>query len=490
MGGMNLGYWPKELLPNLETSTGIDFGGGVYTPNNEASPPMGNGHFPQEGIGKACYFMEAQFIGEDQKPFTPGPDWPAHSAQNADDKYYQILGENPVSGVWDVAYGGPGRNIPLTEEEDLELEKELQSLNKPPIKTLKSFTGDLFDCIEMYKQPAFDHPALKNHKLQIRPSFQTKNNVTMDENFKSLLLDPGFNDTCPPGTVIIRRTRKEELIMAKELPKYFRNYDSKYHVLDSSGKNYFAIMQSSIYRLAPHRFHGFQSKLTTWALPNVGPDQASANQIWMYGDIDVPHESQNVIQTGWHVLPRLYNDTFTRFFTFFTIDGYKTGCMNLNCKGFIQVSATHGPGFAFTGTDLSTYKGKQAYFDFQILKDPKSGNWWLAMGGINLGYWPKELLPRFDKSSAVDLGGSVYTPNNKASPPMGNGHFPQEGIGRACYFMRAQFIGTDQKPFTPGLDWAYPAKNADDKYYQISGDPRYRGDWDIAYGGPGGLVPG
>ncbi|XP_074580976.1 protein neprosin-like [Curcuma longa] len=271
-----------------------------------------------------------------------------------------------------------GRNIPLTEEEDLELEKELQSLNKPPVKTLKSFTGDLFDCIDMYKQPAFDHPALKNHKLQIRPSFERKNNVTMDENFKSLLLDPGFNDTCPPGTVIIRRTRKEDLMMAKELPKYFRNYGSRYHVLDSAGQNYYAIVQSQ-----KSRFHGFQAKITTWALPNVGPNQGSANQVWMYGDMDGPDGSLNVIQTGWHVLPRLYNDTFTRFFTYFTIDDYKTGCMNLNCKGFIQVSATHGPGFSFAGTDLSTYGGTQAYFDLiSNTKDPVyRGFWNVAYGG-------------------------------------------------------------------------------------------------------------
>ncbi|XP_042401462.1 uncharacterized protein LOC121991537 [Zingiber officinale] len=331
-------------------------------------------------------------------------------------------------------------NIPLTEEEDLELEKELQSLNKPPVKTLKSFTGDLFDCIEMYKQPAFDHPALKDHKLQMRPSFQTENNVTMDEKLE-LLLDPGFNDTCPPGTVIIRRTRKEDLIMAKELPKYFRNYGSRYRVLNSSGQNYYAIVRSQ-----KGRFHGFQSKLTTWALPNVGRDQASANQVWIYGDMDDPHV--NVIQTGWHVLPKLYNDAFTRFFTFFTINGY------------------------------------------QILKDRDPGNWWLKMGGMNLGYWPKELLPNLEKAKGIDFGGGVFTHNNEASPPMGNGHFPQEGIGKACYFKQAQYMGEDQRPFLPTPEWpAHSAKNADDKYYQILGDNPVRGSWDVSYGGPGRSIP-
>lgn len=68
----------------------------------------------------------------------------------------------------------------------------------------------------------------------------------MDENFKSLL-DPGFNDTCPPGTVLIRRTRKEDLIISKELTKYFRNYGSGYRVRDDSlGQNYVSSKNSQI----------------------------------------------------------------------------------------------------------------------------------------------------------------------------------------------------------------------------------------------------
>ncbi|XP_042405101.1 uncharacterized protein LOC121995423 [Zingiber officinale] len=375
-------------------------------------------------------------------------------------------------------------NIPLTVEEDLELENELQSLNKPPVKVLKSFTGDLFDCIQIYKQPAFDHPAMKNHKLQIRPSFQTKNDVNMDEKFKPVL-DPGFNDTCPLGTVLIRRTRKEDLIIAKELPKYFRNYGSRYHVLDSSEQNYYAIAESQT-----GRYHGFESKITTWALPNVGPNQVSQNQVWMIGDVDADYDEQTVIQTGWHVYPQLYKDTSSRFFTFSTTDGYQTGCMNLNCKGFVQVSATHAPGYAFKGDNLSTYGGLQAYFDFRIQKDPQTGNWWLAMDRVNLGYWPKELFPNLDVSKLIQFGGQVRTPNDVPSPPMGNGHFPQEGYDKASFFLFSRFIGEDNQAYTPGKGSASLITNADAKYYQVVGDPPSRGDWDVAYGGPGGLVAG
>lgn len=27
--------------------------------------------------------------------------------------------------------------------------------------------GDIYDCVDIYKQPAFDHPWLKDHKIQV-----------------------------------------------------------------------------------------------------------------------------------------------------------------------------------------------------------------------------------------------------------------------------------------------------------------------------------
>ncbi|KAI3958131.1 hypothetical protein MKW98_020773 [Papaver atlanticum] len=82
--------------------------------------------------------------------------------------------------------------IYLWKEEDLELERQLNILNKPPIKTIYSSWVDIYDCIDFYKQPAFDHPLLKNHKSHKLQK-------------------------CPQGTVPVRRTRKEDLIRAKHL---------------------------------------------------------------------------------------------------------------------------------------------------------------------------------------------------------------------------------------------------------------------------------
>lgn len=32
---------------------------------------------------------------------------------------------------------------------------------------LQSEDGDIIDCVDIYKQLAFDHPALKNHTIQV-----------------------------------------------------------------------------------------------------------------------------------------------------------------------------------------------------------------------------------------------------------------------------------------------------------------------------------
>ncbi|KAG5554163.1 hypothetical protein RHGRI_011885 [Rhododendron griersonianum] len=40
---------------------------------------------------------------------------------------------------------------------------QLKLLNKPAVKTIHTEYGDIIDCVDFYKQPAFDHPLLKNH---------------------------------------------------------------------------------------------------------------------------------------------------------------------------------------------------------------------------------------------------------------------------------------------------------------------------------------
>ncbi|KAK1285472.1 hypothetical protein QJS10_CPB20g00478 [Acorus calamus] len=40
-------------------------------------------------------------------------------------------------------------------------------INKPAIKTIESVDGEIIDCVDILKQPAFDHPLLRNHTIQV-----------------------------------------------------------------------------------------------------------------------------------------------------------------------------------------------------------------------------------------------------------------------------------------------------------------------------------
>ncbi|RWV97525.1 hypothetical protein GW17_00039683 [Ensete ventricosum] len=67
--------------------------------------------------------------------------------------------------VWSHAAEDKTRD--LSAEEDRELERELKTLNKPFVKSFQDKYGITYDCVDIYKQPAFDHPLLKNHTLQV-----------------------------------------------------------------------------------------------------------------------------------------------------------------------------------------------------------------------------------------------------------------------------------------------------------------------------------
>ncbi|KAK7853109.1 hypothetical protein CFP56_036865 [Quercus suber] len=59
-----------------------------------------------------------------------------------------------------------------------EINRKLKLLKKPTIKN-----GDIIDCVDIYKQPAFDHPALKNHKIEFCLKFGTKVEAVQREPF-------------------------------------------------------------------------------------------------------------------------------------------------------------------------------------------------------------------------------------------------------------------------------------------------------------------
>ncbi|GKC42624.1 hypothetical protein Tco_1060346 [Tanacetum coccineum] len=57
--------------------------------------------------------------------------------------------------------------------------------------------------------------------------------------------------------------------------------------------------------------------------------------------------SKGTVKFGWHVIPSMHKDNAPRLFNYWTPDGYNSGCYNLLCLGFVQISNKVGPRAAF-----------------------------------------------------------------------------------------------------------------------------------------------
>ncbi|XP_050254934.1 uncharacterized protein LOC126700789 [Quercus robur] len=95
-----------------------------------------------------------------------------------------------------------------------EVDRKLMVLNKPAIKSIKSEDGDIIDCVDIYKQPAFDHPALRNHIIQMKPNnsfpFDTTISVKNESSLQVLSQTWHKSGSCPKGTIPIRRISRQE----------------------------------------------------------------------------------------------------------------------------------------------------------------------------------------------------------------------------------------------------------------------------------------
>ncbi|ESQ32128.1 hypothetical protein EUTSA_v10005458mg, partial [Eutrema salsugineum] len=332
-----------------------------------------------------------------------------------------------------------------------EIDMMLNTLNKPALKTIKSEDGDIIDCVDIYKQPAFDHPALANHKIQMKPSVEfgsKKSNIPKSGSSKPVTYQIwSKSGRCPVGTIPIRRVSREDISRASSPSRFGRKTPHIYKFLDQAHQHEANINltaekphnprpqdRSEAFLLAVgSNFLGAQSKINVWNPQGVQKNDYSSAQIWLLAGLP---EISETIEAGWVVNPGVFGDNRTRLFTYWTTDAYhKTGCMNLLCSGFVQTSTQIALGA--TLKHISSRLFKQYHITLSIFLDPK-GNWWLSTPHFVLGYWPGTLFKHLrQNATAVQWGGEVYSPNVRKKPhtktPMGSGEWPYNLYTRACY---------------------------------------------------------
>ncbi|KZV40667.1 hypothetical protein F511_12134 [Dorcoceras hygrometricum] len=331
----------------------------------------------------------------------------------------------------------------------LEVTKHLNRLNKPPTKSIESPDGDIIDCVLLSQQPAFDHPFLKDHKLQMRPAYspegvfsETKTAGRSEE----IIQMWHMNGRCPQGTIPIRRNREEDVLRASSVKRYGKKKHRSIprprpaapepDLINQNGH------QHAIAYVEGDRYYGAKATINVWGPRIQQPNEFSLSQLWILGGSFAA--DLNSIEAGWQVSPDLYGDNNTRLFTYWTSDAYQaTGCYNLLCSGFIQINSEIAMGASISPT--SSYLNNQYDISILVWKDPKEGNWWMQFGnGYVLGYWPAFLFSYLsDSASMIEWGGEVV--NSEAdgqhtTTQMGSGHFPEEGFGKSSYFRNIQVV--------------------------------------------------
>ncbi|KAL1148517.1 hypothetical protein V6Z11_A10G131200 [Gossypium hirsutum] len=302
----------------------------------------------------------------------------------------------------------------------------MNKINKPAFKTIQSPDGDVIDCVLSHLQPAFDHPALqgqKPHFVQEDPPEKPKGYkyteaVAESESFQ-LWADSG--ESCPEGTVPIRRTRQKDILRASSITRYGRRHVRR----DSTGSGH----EHAVAFVKEDEYYGAKASLNVWAPRVSNKYEFSLSQIWVisgsFGN------DLNTIEAGWQT------------------DAYgATGCYNLLCSGFIQTNNKVAIGAAISPT--SSYNGRQFDIGLMVWKDPKHGNWWLELGsGILVGYWPAILFSHLrSHANMIQFGGEIVNSRSSSgglhtSTLMGSGHFAQQGFGKAAYFRNLQRVDWD-----------------------------------------------
>ncbi|KAI8569374.1 hypothetical protein RHMOL_Rhmol02G0273800 [Rhododendron molle] len=298
----------------------------------------------------------------------------------------------------------------LSEKEEKELEKQLDLLNKPPVTTIHTDYGDIIDCVDFYKQPAFDHPLLKNHTFhyQMKPisiDRGTRNEVSSEfAEPTSIGLKGGG---CPVGTIPLRRITKEDLIRERlglKVTSLENNTLGAHEAVVRTRANSNKKLRGAGAYISVHaplidiygRSSGAKMKIQN------GPDS---------------------IEVGWRVDPSLYGDTRTRFFI--RLDAGQSHCFNTKCPGFVIVR----PDIPVDSVlDLISHVGGPYFYVVAyIVRDQPNGNWWLLVGrnNIPIGFWPQQLFTGLrDLANHVEWGGETFAPPGKAAPPMGSGLLP------------------------------------------------------------------
>ncbi|KAF9615994.1 hypothetical protein IFM89_027933 [Coptis chinensis] len=395
-----------------------------------------------------------------------------------------------------VSDGGGGMFV--SKHKFSEMNKKLKLLNRPAIKSIQSKDGDVIDCVDIYKQPALRNPALRNHTIQMKPSYDPTEVTehTKEKQNSSTVMVPQIwhrSGSCPEGTVPIRRIKKRDLLRAESLDRFGRKNPTianerrrnEYPYANKiNGSHHIKEKENTAVLLTEgFRYSAAKADINIWNPGVEFDDEFSSAQIWLQNGAYNDYES---VESGWIVNPKVYGDRRTRLFAYWTADAsHKTGCFDHTCPGFVQTSSLIALGSAFDPVSGSgTYQYTVTLF---LHKDPDTGNWWLRYGtDVDIGYFPAELFRALRyQANFVQWGGQVYSSRVGNSPhtatAMGSGS-TERSEGWGCFMRQIRIRDNSFE-----LKYPYFVDTYTDEYncYHAFNFWEYTADPEFFFGGPG-----
>ncbi len=385
-----------------------------------------------------------------------------------------------------VAQSSHAMNTTLQPGESEKIDVYLQTyyLGVKVTKAATDRMGKPVDCVDIQHQPSLNHPVLKGHQIQLKPSPQ----------LQAMLGAPVKEDTtptaCPMGSVEMRLPTREDIVRAGSLQKFMSKYPNgspRRLGVDFDGiapaivGHEYAVVAQPVNSIAG------QSMLNAWQ-PTTQYGDMSLTQLWMVGGSG---SATQTVEVGVQVLPSKYNDYLPHFF-FYTTDYYSnpgtlaSGCYNNDCGGYISTSNI-SPGLALPS---STPGGAQVEGNFTFARDPSTGNWLLlyfdGVAYTQLGYYPMAIFGTGQMSQYaqwVEFGGEIYsaTPGSHTTTDMGSGQFPSAGFGNAAYQRNLIYMDT-VGTIHPFAGWG-TITNANCYNIASGTDPTW--GYSIYFGGPG-----
>ncbi|WJX54322.1 hypothetical protein P8452_40220 [Trifolium repens] len=331
-----------------------------------------------------------------------------------------------------------------------------------------------FECVDIYKQPSLQHPLLKNHKIQLYPTFAKNIMRNGPSNGKTM-------NGCPEGKVpIYNKIRRHQIITNSSLKLQIDDFQQ----YSQSAPGYHTVTLDTTQNMI---FHGAHAGISGYGL-SLEANQYSISSIWVESG---PPTELNSIKVGVGVHPSLYGDSQVRLIGQWTADGYKkTGCFDNRCSGFVQVD--HNITLGSLVSPLNSIGSTEKVSSYiKIKQDRSTGHWWLIvqLESIYVGYWPKELFTHLSTgASLIRFGGQTYASPNKDSPPMGSGRLPKEKFRNSAFMRNLEIIDSDYNEVDVNDRYMKPYTDTNSECYDLAYNgyqgPRYKQAF--LYGGPGG----